>query len=634
MMTGTMVYRKGESGIDTYRIPAIVETSRGTILAFAEARRNSGSDTGDIDLVVKRSTDGGKTWGEMITIWDDADNCCGNPAPVIDRTTGRILLLSTWNNGHDHEKKIHARTSIDTRRVYSMYSDDDGLSWSTPTEITSQAKLPEWTWYATGPCHAIQLQSGRIVIPCNHGNFGTETTSHVIYSDDHGETWQRSEDVKVGNESTVTELPDGSVMLNMRTSGKNRDKTGYGRLVAISKDGGETFGEPYYDEALIEPVCNGSILNYTLDGVPTETLLFSNPETQKSRSNMTVKVSYDSGRTWERACSLTTGPTAYSDLTMLDGGDVACFYEAGLRRPYETIMFARIPASTFVRKPDAVVDLYPEGQDVDLGIVEDGKTLSLGPGESTGDRAETVAPSGNISNVTSPRMEFFVPDKPNGQMVIVCPGGGYGTVCERKEGYDVAKWMNRQGITVCVLVYRLPYGHTTVPLTDVQNAFRYCRAKSESWGIDQIGVMGFSAGGHLAATASVMYTDEVTRPDFSVLIYPVIDLNHHQGTRKNLVGNSKKLQKKYSLQYSVDDNTPRTYLALCQDDKVVDSRSSLLYYNALLDHGVKAEMYIFPNGGHGWGFYSEEPGKRDALGQHNREVFSATLANFLQAVHK
>ena len=140
------LFSAGDGGVHTYRIPAIVQTQGGVLLAFAEARHNSRSDTGDIDLVVRRSTDGGRTWGETITVWDDGGNVCGNPCPVVDRRTGRVLLLSTWNNGKDPEKDIHARTSIDTRRVFLLYSDDEGLTWSAPREITASAKKKAWTW--------------------------------------------------------------------------------------------------------------------------------------------------------------------------------------------------------------------------------------------------------------------------------------------------------------------------------------------------------------------------------------------------------------------------------------------------------------------------------------------------------
>ena len=135
-----VLFKKGDYNYHTFRIPALTQTKSGAILAFAEARKNSGSDTGDIDMVLKRSTDGGKTWSEMITVWDDAENVCGNPSPVVDERTGRIILAMTWNNGKDPEKNIHAKTSIDTRRVYVAYSDDDGLTWSEPREITAEAK--------------------------------------------------------------------------------------------------------------------------------------------------------------------------------------------------------------------------------------------------------------------------------------------------------------------------------------------------------------------------------------------------------------------------------------------------------------------------------------------------------------
>lgn len=350
-----ILFQKGDEGVHTYRIPAIVQANDGTIIVFAEARQNGGGDTGDIDLVARRSSDGGKTWGEIITIWDDGENVCGNPCPVVDKRTGRIILLSTWNHGKDPEKAIHERTSVDTRRVFVIYSDDNGLTWSEAREITSSAKLPEWTWYATGPCHGIQLakgpHKGRIVIPCDHGNFGKGTASHVIYSDDAGDTWHIGGILDAGNESTVTELKNGDIMLNMRdakwTKDKDRLANGAGRLAAISHDGGITFESPYYEKSLIEPVCNASIINYTRQGKLSETLLFSNPAHSVSRTNMTIKQSDDSGKTWEEAYVLDNRPAAYSDLLVLKNGDVAIFYETGDKSCYETMTFAIIPAKIF-----------------------------------------------------------------------------------------------------------------------------------------------------------------------------------------------------------------------------------------------------------------------------------------------
>ena len=631
-----IIFNRGENGVHTYRIPALVQAKDGTLLAFSEARWNSASDTGNIDLVLKRSTDGGRTWGPVITVWDDGANVCGNPSPVVDRESGRIILLSTWNKGTDHERDIHRRTSEDSRRVFVLFSDDNGLSWSSPREITAQTKKEDWTWYATGPCHAIQLRSGRIVVPCDHNVFkdgkDAGSHSHIIYSDDLGESWRIGGDCPVGNESTVVELDNGDLLLNMRGARIDRKPTGYARIAAISHDGGETL-EPYFHaKGLIEPVCNASIIDYSPAGTRTGKILFSNPEHISKRVNMTLRMSDDGGATWERVCTLTEGPTAYSDLCVLPDGDVAVMYEAGETGSYENISFARVGKDLLKTGPDKVVRLYPEGQGVDKGIFEDGKQVTLGPGESNlFDKPEEINGFGNCSFVgDNARLELYFPrTKPNGQMVVVCPGGGYSTVCAVKEGKDVARWMARRGIATCVVVYRLPNGHTAVPLTDVHNAMRYCRAHAAEWGVKQIGVMGFSAGGHLAATAANLWTDEVTKPDFSVLIYPVIDLNHHEGTCTCLVGKNKKLKKEYSMQNKVSADTPRTFLALSQNDNVVDIRSSLWYYDALTKAGVKAEMYLFPGGGHGYGFLNEEVGGRaDKLGPY-RNVFSKALETFL-----
>lgn len=351
-VTTEVLFKKGDAGIHTYRIPALIQAKDGSIVVFAEARHNSGSDTGDIDLVARRSVDGGRTWGDIITVWDDGENVCGNPSPVVDMETGRIILLSTWNNGKDGEKAIHERKSIDTRRIFVIYSDDNGQTWSEAKEITESVKDPEWTWYATGPCHAIQLKSephkGRIVVPCNHGIFGKGTVSHVIYSDDKGETWHIGGSPDTGNESTVTELSNGDIMLNMRGQrGKDRADYGYARLVALSHDGGVTFDAPFYDTALVEPVCNASIMNYARKGSLTETLLFSNPADSLKRKNMTVKMSNDSGKTWHPVTNFGPLPAAYSDIIVLDNGDVALFYETGENTSYDTMTFVLLPSKMF-----------------------------------------------------------------------------------------------------------------------------------------------------------------------------------------------------------------------------------------------------------------------------------------------
>ena len=354
----TDVFQRGQDGYACFRIPVIVQGKTGTLLAFAEARKNSCSDTGDIDLVLKRSEDGGKTWSEMITVWDDGDNACGNPAPIIDQTTGRILLVSCWNLGDDHEKQIIDQTSKDTRRVFVLSSEDDGKTWSQPKEITSTAKRPDWTWYATGPCHGIQLQNtqyhGHLVVSANHMVDGTKAYhSHTIYSYDRGETWNLGGIVNEhgGNESSVVELENGDLMLNMRNYNREDSKT---RSFAVSSDGGENWSKMKYFQELIEPVCQGSSLNYTIDGKISNNLLFSNPASTDKREKMTVKRSKDNGRTWPYSYLVHPGPSAYSELVNLSDRNIGLLYEYGSQNPYEKIGFTieSAPKSPFFQNAE------------------------------------------------------------------------------------------------------------------------------------------------------------------------------------------------------------------------------------------------------------------------------------------
>ncbi|MCH5599816.1 sialidase family protein [Niabella ginsengisoli] len=240
----TVLWQQGKGKYKNYRIPSLVVTKKGTVLAFCEARE--AGDTGDIDLLVKRSKDNGKTWSEELVIWDDEQNTCGNPCPVVDEETGRIWLILSWNNGKDGETAIIHKTSLMPRIPFACYSDDDGLTWSKPVRIDQSTRDTSWGWYATGPGIGIQLKygthKGRLVIPANHsyddpngkvrsGPYGYG--AHVLYSDDHGKSWKKSESIKPGcNESQVTELSDGTLVMNMRSyNGK------YSRAISTSKDG-------------------------------------------------------------------------------------------------------------------------------------------------------------------------------------------------------------------------------------------------------------------------------------------------------------------------------------------------------------------------------------------------------------
>ncbi len=273
---------------------------------------------------------------------------------------------------------------------------------------------------------------------------------------------------------------------------------------------------------------------------------------------------------------------------------------------------------------------------------------------------EEITKDGNIAKISKDaRFDLYFPAEPNGQMVVVCPGGGYAYVSSYNEGVYVAEWMIEHGITVAVMKYRLPNHHDTVPLEDVQNAFRYCRTHAGEWGVKTIGVMGFSAGGHLAVTTSVLYADAVTRPDFSVFIYPVVTMDKitsHNGTRKELIGfkedeevrtgksweqwdrdkrEYKRLEEKYSLEKQTAPDNPPTFIALSNDDGTVNPENSTRLYTELLRNGVSVELHIYPHGGHGWGFTSERYcGEGNDRFAYAREEFYASLDRWLSSQSK
>jgi sialidase-1 len=340
------IYKSGSAKTNTYRIPALLVTKKGTILAFAEARRNSGGDTANIDTVVRRSEDGGKTWGDEIIVFDEQDNVAGNPCPVVDQSTGRIWSLQTWNSHKVHEHQTKAGFGEDSRRVFVTYSDDDGRTWARAKEITSSAKLKHWSWYATGPGAGIQLQrgkyKGRLIIPCDHKSLpkgGPQTYhSHILYSDDHGKTWQIGAQTGHGlNECEAVELENGDLMLNSRNHGVDE----FYRGVSISKDGGQTFSSFYRDPVLLEPRCQASIRRYSWpkDGKPG-VILFSNPA-RKWRDFLMLRMSYDDGKTWPDAKIIFPYTTAYSDIAVLPDGRIGVLFE---RDNHSKIDLAILPA--------------------------------------------------------------------------------------------------------------------------------------------------------------------------------------------------------------------------------------------------------------------------------------------------
>ncbi len=219
-----------------------------------------------------------------------------------------------------------------------------------------------------------------------------------------------------------------------------------------------------------------------------------------------------------------------------------------------------------------------------------------------------------ISHVINPEIEVYLPSKShaNGKAVLICPGGGYKILAWDKEGTDIAKWLNGQGIAGIVLKYRLPEDESNIapdksPLMDAQQAMKLIRLNTEEWNInpEKVGVMGFSAGGHLASTLGTHYTAE-TRPDFMILVYPVVTMKNdftHQGSRNNLLGQAptEEMVNYYSAEMNVTADTPPTFIIHAQNDGGVPIENSIQLFLALKEKEVPSEMHIYPTGGHGFG---------------------------------
>jgi sialidase-1 len=346
------LFREGEGGYHNYRIPSVIRTSHDAILAFCEGRQNArglSNDSGEINLLVRRSTDGGKTFNPSRIVWADGHNTCGNPCPVLDRSTGTIWLLATRNLGQDLERDITIGSAHGTRTVWVSSSTEDGLTWAPFREITRDVKKPDWAWYATGPGIGIQIEhgphAGRLIIPCDYVATGgglAKSNSMVIFSDDHGATWKLGgEPLNHGfNESQVVELTDGHLLLNMRNMRPPRGQTGpLNRGVAISDDGGATFGPARFDAVLIEPRCQASLLRYSWPAQGKNRILFCNPASTRRREALTIRLSYDEAATWPVSKVISTGPSGYSSLVALPDGSIGLLYETGEETPYERIDF-------------------------------------------------------------------------------------------------------------------------------------------------------------------------------------------------------------------------------------------------------------------------------------------------------
>lgn len=218
---------------------------------------------------------------------------------------------------------------------------------------------------------------------------------------------------------------------------------------------------------------------------------------------------------------------------------------------------------------------------------------------------------------TDPAITVYTPKNPTGATVLMCPGGGYTHQATGHEGHDMADWMNSQGVTYAVLKYRLPYGDSSIPLADAEQAMRILRKYASQLCVDpsKVGIAGASAGGHLASTLATHYSSPETRPDFQILFYPVVSMDSektHMGSRINLLGEnpSDELVKKFSNELQVTPDTPKAFIMLSSDDTVVVPANSIDYYSSLVANKVPVALHSYPTGGHGWGFRDKFPYKR------------------------
>lgn len=421
------VFSRGQDGYHTFRIPAVAQAQDGTLLAFAEGRVDSPGDDGNIDLVLKRSTDGGRTWGPLQVVADAGSDKFGNPVPIVDERTGRIVLNVTRTGGDVSGDDIRCgrADAEQTRRSFVLYSDDHGATWSDPVEITADVKPADWRHFVGGPGHGIQItqgeHAGRLVVPGNHSaapppGSGIACTddrlfgAHSLYSDDGGATWHLGgvdttpEGVVNPNENTVVELSDGTLYFNAR----DQNGTSVGaRAGTVSSDGGASFDTPYQEITdLVAPVVQGSILGLSRDADRRERLVFAAPGHRTARENLTLWTSDDDAGSWERGPVVYEGPAGYSDLVQIDGHGNArrlgVIYENGDRLGegatltyHQRISFARVIVPT-LDAPSPPPSTTPDASGHGLDAVVSGTPRRVGGVvgsalELAGDYVETPA---------------------------------------------------------------------------------------------------------------------------------------------------------------------------------------------------------------------------------------------------
>jgi sialidase-1 len=349
------LFEADKGGYEIYRIPGIVVTPKGTLLAYCEARKSTRGDWGTIDILMRRSTDAGATWSEPQKIAQVEGPHTKNPVALAQKLANTTDM--TYNNPvmipDRKTDAIHFLFCLEYMRCFYQRSDDDGLTFTKPIEITETfekfRKDYAWKVLATGPGHGIQLKNGRLLVPVwmstgTGGHAHRPSVVSTIVSDDAGKTWQRGEIVANEtdplinpNETCAEQLADGRVMLNIRSESKDNR-----RAVSFSKDGTTEWTKPVFDDKLLEPICFASLCRLSeVSTADKNRLLFVNPDNleradgkgkpgvNRDRKNLTMKLSYDEGKTWEVSKPLEPGASGYSDLAVAQDGTIYCLYERG-----------------------------------------------------------------------------------------------------------------------------------------------------------------------------------------------------------------------------------------------------------------------------------------------------------------
>lgn len=338
------IFESGKEGYEVYAIPALIKTEDHTLLAFCEGRKGAWyNDAGDIDLVMKRSEDGGNTWSPLEVVLDDGPHSCQNPVPIYDPIRKRVVLISTRKSAHDIYTKVLEGVGDEAIQIRVIYADPNGRGWTALKDITEQVKPDSMNWYATGPGSGLLMESsrfpGRMVIACNHTIQGDQQyRAHVMYSNDGGETWYIGGRIPGDglNEGEVAEIEGGRLYINMR----NYDITHHARRVSHSDDGGISWTHAEFDLELVEPRAQASVQTLEMKG--KKILAFSNPDHPYFRQNMTLKISYDGGGSWQKETVIHPGPSANSDIVQLTDSTVGVLFQAGRFTYTDGVVFTDI----------------------------------------------------------------------------------------------------------------------------------------------------------------------------------------------------------------------------------------------------------------------------------------------------